>query len=84
MIGTRPEIADETMRECADLGITHVWMHRGPGAGSVSETATAYGREHGITVIDGGCPCMFGPTADFGHKAMRFVFSLSGNVPKQV
>ena len=84
VIGTRPELADETMRECAELGITHVWMHRGPGAGSVSETATAYGREHGITVIDGGCPCMFGPTADFGHKAMRFVFSLSGNVPKQV
>ena len=84
VIGTRAEIADETMRECADLGIEHVWMHRGPGAGSVSETATAYGREHGIEVIDGGCPCMFGPTADFGHKAMRVVFTLSGNVPKDV
>ena len=48
MIGTRPEIADETMRDCAELGIEHVWMHRGPGGGSVSETATAYGREHGI------------------------------------
>src|SRR5512135_2377577 len=82
VIGTRPEIAEETMRECSDLGIKHAWMHRGPGAGSVSETAAAYGREHGITVIDGGCPCMFGPTADFGHKAMRFMFTLSGNVPK--
>ena len=30
VIGTRPEIADETMRECAELGIKHVWMHRGP------------------------------------------------------
>jgi uncharacterized protein len=48
VIGTRPEIADETMRECADLGIRHVWMHRGPGAGSVSATATAYGRQRGI------------------------------------
>ena len=28
------------MRECVELGIKHVWMHRGPGAGSVSETAT--------------------------------------------
>ena len=84
VIGTRPEIAEQTMRECAELGIKHVWMHRGPGAGSVSKTATVFGREHGITVIDGGCPCMFGPTADFGHKAMRFVFGLSGNVPRHV
>jgi uncharacterized protein len=82
VIGTRPEIADDTMRECAELGISHVWMHRGPGAGSVSATATEYGRQQGITVIDGGCPCMFGPTADFGHKLMRLVYS--GHVPKQV
>ena len=82
VIGTRPEIADQTMHECAELGIGHVWMHRGPGHGSVSETATAYGRDHGITVIDGGCPCMFGPTADPGHKVMRV--ALSRRVPRQV
>src|SRR5215468_3721994 len=82
VIGTRPEIAEATMRECADLGIKHVWMHRGPGPGSVSAAATSYGRDHGITVIDGGCPLMFGPTADFGHKIMRLVYS--GHVPKQV
>ncbi len=84
VIATRPEIAEETMRECADLGIKHVWMHRGPGAGSVSETAADYGRQRGIAVIGGGCPCMFEPTADFGHKAMRVVFTLTGNVPKEV
>jgi hypothetical protein len=72
------------MRECAELEIRHVWMHRSAGTGSVSEEAAAYGRQHGIRVIDGGCPCMFGPTADFGHKAMRVVFTLSGNVPKDV
>ena len=82
VIGTRPERADETMRECAELGIKQVWMHRGPGAGSVSDAATAYGREQGITVIDGGCPCMFKPTDDFGHKVMRRVYA--GHVPKQV
>jgi uncharacterized protein len=84
VIGTRAEIADDTMRECAELRIGHVWMHRGPGAGSVSETATEYGRQHGIAVIDGGCPCMFEPTADVGHKAMRFVFTLTGRVPREV
>jgi uncharacterized protein len=84
VIATRPEVADETMRECVELGIRHVWMHRGPGLGSFSATAAEYGRAHGITVIDGGCPCMFGPTADLGHKVMRPVFTLTGNVPKHV
>ena len=82
VIGTRPELADGTMRECAELGIEHVWMHRSYGAGSVSSSATTYGREHGITVIDGGCPCMFEPTADFGHKVLRRVYAR--HVPKQV
>jgi hypothetical protein len=27
---------------------------------------------------------MFDSTADLGHKAMRFVFTLKGNVPKEV
>src|SRR5262245_46711884 len=84
VIATKPETAEETMRECADLGITHVWMHRGPGAGSVSRAAADFGRQHGIAVIDGGCPCMFEPTADLGHKAMRVVFTLAGNVPRKV
>jgi predicted CoA-binding protein len=82
VIGTRPEIAEDTMRECAELGIKQVWMHRGPGVGSVSDAATGYGRQHDIMVIDGGCPCMFGPTADFAHKVMRLVYA--GHVPKQV
>jgi len=84
VIGTKPDTAEATMRECAELGIKHVWMHRSVGTGSVSSSATAYGRQQGITVIDGGCPLMFDPTADFAHKCMRFVFSLTGAVPKQV
>lgn len=84
VIGTRPERAEATMRECVELGIRRVWMHRGPGAGSVSPAAAEYGRQQGITVIDGGCPCMFDPTADPGHKVMRFLFTLTGSVPRQV
>jgi uncharacterized protein len=84
VIGTRPETVDSTIHECDELGIRQVWMHRGPGRWSVSQSATAYGREHGIKVIDGGCPCMFGATADGGHKVMRAIFSLTGNVPRSV
>lgn len=84
VIGTRPETAEATMRECDQLGIKHVWMHRSFGQGSVSPEAASFGREKGITVIDGGCPLMFDPTADFGHKCMRYVFSWTGKVPKEV
>ena len=84
VIGTSPEHADETMHECADLGIEQVWMHRSFGGGSVSDTATLYGRERGITVIDGGCPCKFGLTADSGHKVMKVFATLAGNIPKKV
>jgi predicted CoA-binding protein len=84
VIGTRPEDAESTMRECAELGIRHVWMHRAFGSGSVSERATAFGRERGISVIDGGCPLMFDPTADPFHKGFRFVCGLTGALPRQV
>src|SRR4249919_2789497 len=62
VIGTKPETAEATMRECVDLNIGRAWMHRAFGSGSVSEEATEYGRRNGVTVIDGGCPCMFQPT----------------------
>ena len=84
VIATRPEVAEATMRECAELGIKHAWTHCPAfGCGSISREATAYGRGHGITVIDGGCPLMFKPTADTGHKIMRR-FARSGNVPKTI
>jgi len=82
VIGTRPETAESTVRECVELGVTRVWMHRGPGTGSVSATATRYGRDNGVTVIDGGCPLMFGPTSDVGHKIIRVLWSR--HVPSRV
>ena len=82
VIGTRPERAEATMRECSELGIRHVWMHRSVGGGSVSEAATSLGRSEGISVIPGGCPLMFEPVSDGGHRVMKFVFSLTGAVPR--
>ena len=84
VIGTRPDTAMNTMQECVELGIDNVWMHRAFGQGSVSDEATALGREKGVTVIDGGCPCMFDPTADSGHKVMKAVLGLTGSVPREV
>lgn len=32
------------------------------------DAATEYRRGRGVTLIDEGCPLMFGPTADIGYK----------------
>lgn len=84
VIATRPDVAEATMRECVELGVTEVWMHRSFGAGSVSQTATDYGRDHGVHVIDGGCPLMFGDCSDGAHRVMRRVFTWTGKVPTEV
>lgn len=72
------------MRDCVDLGIDDVWMHRSFGGGSVSTTAASYGREHGVRVIDGGCPLMFEPCDDTGHRFMRRILTWTGSVPRRV
>jgi len=85
VIGTRPETAEATMRECVDLGISRVWMHQSPfGSGSVSPSAAEYGRRNGVTVIDGGCPSMFGPTSDPGHKVMLAIGKVTKKVPRRI
>lgn len=84
VIATRPEHAQETLREVVELGIPMVWMHRSFGAGSVSKAAAEYGRAHGVTVIDGGCPLMYGKASDGGHRLMCWFMNLTGGLPKTV
>ena len=86
VIVTRPEVTEEVVHECAEAGVSHVWMHYnalfGKGNSSVSDAAVAYCREHDINVIAGGCPLMFGEGADMGHKCMRWILGVTGGLPK--
>jgi hypothetical protein len=50
----------------------------------MNSAAVDLGRQRGIAVIDGGCPCMFDPTADLGHRAMGVALTLNGHVPREV
>ena len=84
VIATRPDRAMDSVRECAELGIKRVWMHRAFGAGSVSEEAAAWARQRGLRVIAGGCPLMFDPVSDGGHRMMRPLLTLTGKVPRRV
>src|SRR5262249_34218488 len=82
VIITRPETPERIVRDCTDAHVGRVWMHQSVGKGSsVSPKAVEYCREHGISVIDGACPMMFGSGADFGHTCMRWFLTLTGGLP---
>jgi hypothetical protein len=84
VIVTPPNATLDVATDCARAGVPRVWIHRGVGPGSSSEEAVAFCHEHGISVIPGGCPCMFGPTADPGHKCLRAMLNLTGKLPRTV
>ena len=82
IVVTKPEVSEQVMQECVTAGVPRVWMHYNPMFGaansSVSDAAVAYGREHGVTVIAGGCPMMFLETF---HKVMKWFLGVSGKLP---
>jgi predicted CoA-binding protein len=83
VIVTRPETTERIVRDCSDAGVPRVWMHQSIASGStsVSPAAVDYCRQHGISVIAGACPMMFGSGVDFGHTCMRWVLRLTGALP---
>jgi len=83
VVVTRPEVSAGVVRECAELGIRRVWLHRSLGTGSVSSEAVELCAREGITVLDGACPMMFLEPVDFGHRCMRWLLGLTGGLPKE-
>ena len=79
---TRPETTARIVRECIELGVRRVWMHSSFAQGSsVSGDGVELCLQHGITVIAGACPMMYGPNVDFGHTCLRVMLKLSGGLP---
>jgi len=83
LLMTPPAATDQVVRDCAEAGVRHVWMHRGAGRGAVSPAAVAYCRDHGIAVVEGACPFMFLPGAGFVHRTHGFFARLLGRHPAQ-
>lgn len=81
VIVTRPEVTERLVHDCGDAGVRRVWMHQSFGGSSVSPAAVEYCRAHGMSVIAGACPMMYGDHPDFGHTCMRWILKVTGGLP---
>ncbi len=86
VIVTKPEVTNEIVKECAELGIANVWMHNGIDSKvtSVSAEAVDFCRKNNISVIPGACPMMYISHADMGHRFISWMQNITGRLPKQV
>ena len=86
-IFANPKVTEQVVRQAVEVGVKHIWMHcmmgtkpgLAEGTTSVSQDAVRLCRENGIEVIPGSCPAQF-LNPDFGHKLMRGLWRLLGNL----
>jgi predicted CoA-binding protein len=84
VVVTPADAAAAVVDDCATAGVPRVWLHRGIGPGSLSDEALEACHRHGIAVIPGGCPNMFGETSDAGHRGMLRVLQITGKLPRRI
>jgi hypothetical protein len=86
-IFANPKVTEQIVDQAVEVGVKHVWMHcmmgtkpgLAPEMTSVSQKAVETCRANGISVIPGTCPAQF-LNPDFGHKLMRGLWRLVGNL----
>jgi uncharacterized protein len=71
LVMVKPEAARTVVDECIARGITQIWLHRGAGAGAVSDEAIAACEAADVAVIGGACPMMFAEPVGWFHKLHR-------------
>jgi len=74
-----PLHAQQVVREAFEAGIRRVWMQQG----SESSGAVRYCEEQGMSVVYGKCILMFTEPVTSFHKIHRWVWKITGKLPKQ-
>lgn len=69
---TPASATEQAVRDCAERGITQVWMHIGMGPGSYDPEAFETAKKLGVEVIPGGCPMMY-VKPDIFHRCMGWL-----------
>ena len=72
VLSTPAAATEQAVNDCAERGITHVWMHTGMGPGSYDPKAFETAKRSGMEVIPGGCPMMY-VKPDIFHRCMGWL-----------
>jgi uncharacterized protein len=78
---TPPQASRDLIAQCAARGVPRIWFHRSFGQGSVPHGAVQEGQKLGVQCIEGGCPMMFVPPVDVGHRCIRWWLGLRHKLP---
>lgn len=79
---TPPGAGVGLIAQCAARGVPRIWFHQSVfGQGSVPHDAVKEGTRLGVTCIEGGCPMMFVPPVDVGHRCFRWWLGLRHKLP---
>jgi uncharacterized protein len=79
MISTAPEATLDIIKQCIDLGIKYVWIHKSFGNGSYNQEAIDLAEKNGIEIIPQACPMMFLKPDPF-HFCFRVIMNLKGKL----
>jgi predicted CoA-binding protein len=81
LLMTPSQVSETVMKDCAEAGIHHVWLHRGAGRGAVSDAALAEGERNHMSVVPGECPMMFLGEPAWPHRLHAWGRKMIGRYP---
>ena len=81
LLMTSRTMTDQILRDCADAGVTLVWIYGISGVKNISPTSLTICEEYGIEVVPGYCPYMFMPMTALFHRMHGFAWKVIGRYP---
>ncbi|TAK61855.1 MAG: CoA-binding protein [Bacteroidetes bacterium] len=82
LLMTPPAGTESLIRDCADAGITLVWLYGISGMKDVNVNTVHFCKERDIKVIAGYCPFMFMSSSSWFHRLHGSAWKLLGKYPK--
>jgi predicted CoA-binding protein len=82
VVMTAPAASAQIVRECAEAGLKHVWLHRGAGKGAVSAEAVEAANKDNLNLVAGECPFMFLSGDQLPHNIHRWIRKVTFSYPK--